>query len=153
MIEQVLLTTNYSSDLSILFLKKSQSRKGCIWLSEDVMPLSYAQTEFGSKIHHHKTSLWCRTILLIPNMVKAAGELLVLWPDLPYSLGSHWFLWSGEEGCPQDKLSKDATVLAQLFPVSSKGKAPITSSEKIRLINHFRKPFTKCPVLKRKGFL
>lgn len=31
-------------------------------------------------------------------MVKAAGQLLVLWPKLPSSLRSHWLLWPGEDG-------------------------------------------------------
>lgn len=80
-------------------------------------------------------------------MVKAAGELLVLWPDLPHSLGSHRFLRSGEEGCSRDKLSKDAAVLARLFPLSSKGKAPITSSEKIRLTKHFENHLLNTPMI------
>lgn len=80
-------------------------------------------------------------------MVKAAGELLVLWPDLPYSLGSHWFLWSGEEGCPQDKLSKDAAVLAQLFPLSSKGKASITFSEKSDWSSTLENPLLNTPMI------
>lgn len=109
----------------------------------------FSQTEFGSKIHHHKTSLWHRTTTVgqISNMVKAAGELLSCGQICLTVWGPNWFLRSGEEGCSRDKLSKDATVLAQLFPLSSKAKAPITSSEKIRLTKDFWKSLTTYPMI------